>query len=240
MGNAIVGGDMEKRCRDKCRRYNGCRRQKGFLIACDFGKGQSLNLSRESNVHDVVDTTAVGELRTFRQACRARGIKNTGIVVRVDGDLWKIGGKIRWCRNDIRPGRHARCSVQCFGEAHPCDLEIGECGADFKKPLQPFAVTYDDLGSAVFQAILQFTRHPPGIYADGNGTKRQDCPIGQHPFWIVAHGDGHPVMLTDALGAKPDSNGFHLRVGLVVGPAFVLVDEIVAVAVCCGQLPHVV
>ena len=78
---------------------------------------------------------------------------------------------------------------------------------------------------------------PPGVEGHGHGPDGGDGLEGDDPLGVVAHGDGHPVAVADAVAVvKQGAHGSDLAPDVGEGQAFVLVHEVVLVAVAAGHL----
>ncbi len=72
-------------------------------------------------------------------------------------------------------------------------------GSSSTTSLEALAVDQQRRRRRVAQRVLELVPEPPGVQADGDRADRLARPERDGPLRVVAHADGHPVALADAL-----------------------------------------
>ena len=83
MHHAVVRGDVKERRGNK-RSRSGCGHRGLDRLAPIHRLSGGKYLTHRGNIHDVVDTTTVRKLCSFRSPSRTRRVENAGIVVRIN------------------------------------------------------------------------------------------------------------------------------------------------------------
>ena len=179
---------------------------------------QGLGLAGEHHVEEVGHAAPVGQLGALREAGRAGGVEDAGVIVRID--LGVRHGAARG--DDLGPGGIA------FGRGR-ADGDQGHAFDHFR-PLGDarHALRIDEghLGLGVLEAVGHFLGGPPGVHPDDGDADGDAGPVDQHPLREVAHGNGDAVAALNASGQKPVGDAGHPLVRLGVGDALVLVDDV--------------
>ena len=171
----------------------------------------------------------MGEHHALGVAGGAGGVQHREVVVRGDGHR----------RPPIVAGAVAQLFIarpagQGFGVTHR-DQRQAVVGGQPLDALVARAVGEHHPGAAVVQAVGQFLLRPPGVHRHRHRAQRRHRQNQDRQLRIIAHGDRHRVALAHAqVVGQGVSDAPHLPAQLGVAPAFVLVDQGVAVPIGGG------
>ena len=172
----------------------------------------------------------MSELSALRTARGTRGVKNTGVIIWIDGRHRQLCG----AGNSIGPlcGRNGwRCVAHCH------DAQIGVVVRNLRENGEPLVIGDQQTGLGVIERVGHLIRYPPGIHthycaADGN-----HAPIGKDPLRVVAQCNGDTITGPNILRLQPGSEIRHDLTCLGKGPTLVTINDVFLVAVALSQHP---
>ena len=224
---------MEQRRGDQDRRD---RRRRGRIDGYPRAArgGERLHLAGEDHVEQVLgDAAPVSELGALREARGAGGVEDAGVGVGIDIDLRQVPPVRGDLADHVPPIRPAALPARtATRDRVPQHLRVLGDARD------TLGVGEHDLGLGVVEAVGHLGGGPPGVHADHGDTDADAGPVDQHPFRIVAHGDGDAVARLHADADHPVGGGRHQLVRLSVSEPFVAVDQVVAVGESGGGEPQ--
>ena len=136
--------------------------------------------------------------------------------------------------DDVCPGDDVGRRIR---NAHTDKLHACHHVGAFVDAGETLCIKKKHLRRRVRQAIGHLFGGPPRVHADNGDANRHACPIDQHPFRIIAHGDRNAVTGLYALGHQPGCNGIRPGVGLRIGQALVFINEVVPFGELQGGQP---
>ena len=131
--------------------------------------------------------------RAFRLSGRARGVKDGGVVLRIERARPATADPATDARSFTSPMMDSSlvtcgCATSSLVAADKDALERRTVVQMFEQPLEPLAIDDGDLGAGIVEAVLQFRPGPPGIEqsrdtADEQTTKERAPAIPADCAW---------------------------------------------------------
>ena len=197
---------------------------------------------RAGSGEDVGVDIALGGERALGFAGGAGGVEDGRLVVGVDRHI-----RQRLVRQAGPGGRLADHAFQVYEQrigqfihlaADIDPLQRRAVGQVLGQALETLGVEERDLGCGIGEAVFQLRPGPPGVERGDDGAQGGGGVEGDRPFGQVAHDDGDPVALLDAIGRQLMRQDRDRAVEGLEGDALVLMDQKHLLAMRAASFEH--